>query len=53
MLIAEQFIQSSAVRKYGKHSVSTDGVWNMVSANLQIFETKTSSHSFTIREKYY
>jgi putative transposase len=39
MLIAEQFIQS-LVRKYGKHPVSTDGVWYMVSANLQIIETK-------------
>lgn len=52
MLIAEQFIQS-LVRKYGKHPVSTDGVRYMVSANLQIFETKTSSHSFTIWEKCY
>jgi putative transposase len=25
MLVAEQFIQSSLIRKYGKHNISTDG----------------------------
>jgi putative transposase len=46
MLIAEQFIQS-LVRKYGKHSVSTDGgTWYPQACKF--LKLNKTSHSFTI-----